>query len=115
MSFRLHIDCSSFKSHVVRAAALVAAIIVAPTAQAVGLYWDANSGTLAGTGTWDTAATNWSTTSAGGGTHVAWSPNDGSVDANFGGNPGAGGSGLGGANGKVTVSGTINVDTLTFL
>ncbi|MEX2308068.1 MAG: autotransporter-associated beta strand repeat-containing protein [Pirellulales bacterium] len=94
-------------------AALAATLAIAPAAHAV-LYWDAN-GNLAGSGTWDVNTTqNWRTTNDVGPPDSTWTPNDGTQDAAFGGNPGAGvaGSGLGGTDGKVTVSGTINVHSL---
>jgi fibronectin-binding autotransporter adhesin len=120
--------CASFLGSVVRfaltfftpqlicAGALLPSLSLTSPANAATLFWDANS-SLAGTGTWDVAATtDWKTTNTAGAPDSTWTPNDGTVDAQFGGNPGAGttGSGLGGANGKVTASGTINVDTLTF-
>jgi autotransporter-associated beta strand protein len=84
MSLRLHIYCSSFKSHVVRAAALVAALFVAPAAHAT-LYWDANSA-LGGNGAWDNGVgTVWSTTNAAGAPNSTWTPNDGTQDAVFNG------------------------------
>ena len=116
--------CASFLASVVRfartfstsqlvcAAAFLAVLSLTPVANAVTLYWDANS-LLAGTGTWDVNTTqNWKTTNTAGAPDAKWFPNDGTVDAAFGGAAGAGGSGLGGATGKVTVSGTVNVNSL---
>ena len=84
MSFRSISRSASFTSHVVRAAALVAALAVAPAAQAV-LTWDADSN-LGGNGTWDVATTQvWSTTGTAGAPDSTWTPNDGTQDAAFNG------------------------------
>ena len=98
--------------HIVRAAAFLAVLFLTSLANAVTLYWDANS-SLAGTGTWDVNTTpNWSTTNVAGAPSAKWNPNDGTLDAAFGGAAGTGASGLGGPTGKVTVSGTVNVNSL---
>jgi len=103
-----------FAFYAFRAAAFLAVLSVTSFASAVTLFWDANSN-LAGTGTWDVNTTqNWRTTNTAGAPDAVWNPNDGSLTAAFGGNPGAGvaGSGVGGADGKVTVTGTIELDSL---
>lgn len=114
MSYSSIIRSASFVSRVVGAAALLAALFVSTVASAVTLYWNQN-GNLAGTGTWDTTTTNWSTTNTVGPADATWNPNDGTVDAVIGGDPGQGAaaSGLGGPNGQITVSGTVNVRSLT--
>jgi autotransporter-associated beta strand protein len=114
MSFRSNNHSASFMLHVIRAAAVLAVLSMTSAVDAVTLYWDAN-GSLAGTGTWDTTTANWNPTTVASDPNVTWNPNDGTLDAVFGGDPGAGtaGSGLGGPNGKVTVSGTVNVHSIT--
>ena len=113
MSFHSKFHTASITYRLFHAAAFAAALGIAPAAHAV-LYWDANSN-LAGTGTWDTTTVNWRTTNTVGAPDSTWTPNDGTQDAVFGGDPGAGtaGSGLGGPNGRVTVSGTVNVNSIT--
>src|SRR4051794_40842915 len=65
---------------------LLTLLLFSPAASgSTTLYWDATSGSLKGAGTWDTTTANWSTVSTGGGTHVAWTPNDGTLDASFAG------------------------------
>ncbi len=117
MSFRTKTHSASFTSHIVCAAAVVAVLTFMQAANAITLYWDANS-MLAGTGTWDDNITqNWSTTNVVGAPDTKWTPNDGTVDADFGGHDagvGVGGSGMGGSDGQVTVSGTVNVNSITF-
>ena len=91
MSSRSKTHAASFSSHVVLAAALAAALAIAPTAHAV-LYWDADSN-LGGSGDWDiNTTTNWSTTNAAGTPDSTWTPNDGTQDAQFNGIGGAGGT-----------------------
>ena len=93
------------------AAALVAAISAcAPSAWSATKTWDldsagSNNGVIDnGSGTWDTNTTaNW--TLNGGTTNTVWSDND---DAIFGGNPGTG------AAGTITLSGTINANSIHF-
>src|SRR4029079_7979883 len=74
------------------AALLVTAISIALAASwlfASTLYWDAN-GSLSGNGTWDNNITqNWKTTNVAGAADSKWTPNDGSMDAQFGGATGA--------------------------
>src|SRR5438105_3149978 len=85
-----------FTSPLICAAAFLAVVSITSIANAVTLYWDANS-SLAGTGTWDVNTTqNWKTTNTAGAPDAKWFPNDGTVDAAFGGAAGTGGSGLGG-------------------
>lgn len=106
-----------FKPHVAGAAVLLAVLCHTAGVNAVTLYWDANS-SLAGTGPWDVnTTTNWKTTNTAGAPDAKWFPNDGTVAAAFGGNPGAGvaGSGVGNAtNGQITIAAatTVNVDSL---
>jgi fibronectin-binding autotransporter adhesin len=109
MSFRSISRSASFTSHVVRAAALIAALAVAPAAQAV-LTWDADSN-LGGNGTWDIATTQvWSTTGTAGAPDSTWTPNDGTQDAAFN------GPATGAVSYTVTIpSGTtINANSLAF-
>ncbi len=115
MSFHSMIQSTSFTNYIIRAAALLAALWLTPVVSAVTLYWDAD-GTLEGSGAWDANSTqNWSTTNVAGAPDSKWDPNDGTVDAAFGGTLAASppGDGTGSTNGRVTVSGTINVDSIT--
>src|SRR4051812_32002309 len=112
MSLRSLTFSTPFTSRIV--GAVLAVLALSSVANAVTLFWDANS-SLAGTGTWDVNTTqNWKTTNTAGAPDAKWFPNDGTVVAGFGGNPGAGtaGSGIGGPDGKITVVGTINLDSL---
>lgn len=92
-------------------AALLAAVNSAASfASAATKTWDldaagdANGVVDNGSGTWDTSATaNWTTN--GGTSNTLWSDND---DAVFGGNPGVG------AAGTITLSGTVNANSITF-
>ncbi len=116
MMFHTKARSVTFTLHVVCAIAVVAVLSFTQAANAVTLYWDANS-LLAGTGTWDVNTTqNWSTMNVAGAPDAKWTPNDGTVDAFFGGIPGVGVSlsAMGGADGQVTVSGTVNVNSITF-
>lgn len=90
------------------------ALLTAPSAQAVTLYWDADSA-LQGAGTWDANSTqNWKVANTAGQPDSKWNPNDGTLDAQFGGTLSAAPQdGTGSTNGKVAVSGTINVDSIT--
>jgi fibronectin-binding autotransporter adhesin len=105
---------ASCLASVVRAAALLAVLSLGSLANAVTLFWDADS-SLKGAGTWDVNTTqNWKTTNATGAPDAKWNPNDGTVDASFGGALGAAAQdGTGSPDGKVSVSGTINVDSIT--
>jgi fibronectin-binding autotransporter adhesin len=105
---------ASFFSSNVRTTALLAALSLGSVANAVTLNWDADS-SLKGTGTWDVNTTqNWKTTNTAGAPDAKWNPNDGTVDASFGGALGAAAQdGTGSPDGKVSVSGTINVDSIT--
>jgi hypothetical protein len=99
---------------VVRAAALLGMLSLGSVANAVNLNWDADS-SLKGAGTWDVNTTqNWKTTNTVGAPDAKWNPNDGTVDATFGGSLAAAPTdGTGSTDGRVSVSGTINLDTLT--
>src|SRR4051812_14430915 len=113
MSLRSLTFSTPFTSRIV--GAVLAVLALSSVANAVTLFWDANS-SLAGTGTWDVNTTqNWKTTNTAGAPDAKWFPNDGTVAAAFGGAPGAfvaGQAGLGGTNGRVTLSGTANVESL---
>lgn len=105
----------SLRNRLASVVAVAVALVSAPNANAVTLYWDADS-TLEGAGTWDNNTTqNWNTANAAGAPNSKWTPNDGTVDATFGGTLSAAPQdGTGSANGQVSVSGTINVDSITF-
>ncbi len=105
-----------FLASVVRTAALLVVLSLTSLANAVTLFWDADS-SLAGAGTWDANSTqNWKTTNTAGAPDAKWSPNDGTVDASFGGAliapPPQ--DGTGSTNGRPSISGTINVNSITF-
>ena len=64
---------------VMSATAFVTALWLTPAANAVTLFWDADS-TLEGTGTWDVNTTqNWSTSNVAGAPDAKWNPNDGTA------------------------------------
>src|SRR4051794_19953882 len=76
------------------------------TTNAAILYWDANS-SLAGNGTWDDNTTqNWRSVNSAGAPDSKWTPNNGTLDAQFGGAT---------AYTATVASGTtINANSLTF-
>ena len=85
---------------------MVAFLALGALASQAGQYWWAGDGVnLGGSGTWDTSASKWRSGSESG-SFVAW-PNSGSDEAVFT-------NAVGGTAGTVTLSGTINVNALSF-
>ena len=82
-------------------------LLSAPTAQATTYYWTtATGGIYAGNGTWLTALADWSSSSTGTTSNVAWT-NLSTDSVDFFANSPSGGS-------TITVSGSITVDNITF-